>query len=58
MKKLICTTKTYDYKSKQEAEKDFKKMKKKGYIVNEYYQAEFTYVVTYSKDSLFDSYSK
>lgn len=52
MKKSIYTLKMYDYTRKEEAEKDIPKMREKGYIVKEEYQADNTYVVAYHKDTL------
>ena len=52
MKKLIYSLKTYDYKTKEQAEEDIPKMRVKGWFVKEQYQAENTYVVSYYKDTL------
>ena len=52
MKKLLMTTKTYDYSTKAEAQADIKKMKEKAYHVTDQYQAETTYVVTYEKSNM------
>lgn len=53
MKKLIHITKTYDYGTKEQAKRDIPKMREKGFIVYEEYQAEATYVVEYAKDLLY-----
>ena len=52
MKKSIYTLKMYDYDNKQGADKDKAKMQERGYTVKEEYQADYTYVVTYHKDTL------